>query len=105
MKKTETSEAQAKARLEKAQKTMLERTKARIGGNKDHGWGEADSMDVIEHVINEEMPDGYVISEEALGIIALQVNPSAQRQRLESKKFLNESKGTRSRKNLDFMKV
>jgi hypothetical protein len=64
---------------------------AQIGGDKQHGWGNKDSMAVIESIVAEDaaLNDGdvkqFTLSDEAMRIIALVVNPSAFRQQLESK--------------------
>lgn len=64
---------------------------AQIAGDKSHGWGNKDSMAVIESIVAEDaaMSDGdvkqFTLSEEALQFIAVVVNPSAFRQQLESK--------------------
>jgi len=64
---------------------------SQIAGDKSHGWGNADSMAVIESIVAEDaaLSDGdvkqFTLSEEAMKLIAIVVNPSAFRQQLESK--------------------
>lgn len=65
---------------------------AQIAGDKSHGWGNQDSLAVIESIVAEDaaMSDGdvkqFTLSDEALKCIAMVVNPSAFRQQLEGKK-------------------
>lgn len=72
-------------------KTFWDAVKSAIGGNKDHGWGKEDSLEVIETVIAEdasisEAEKGkYILSEEAMALVEAVVNPSQFRQTLESK--------------------
>lgn len=62
-----------------------------IAGDKAHGWGNKDSIAVIESIVAEDaaLSSGdvrqFTLSDEALAFIAAVVNPSAFRQQLESK--------------------
>lgn len=83
---------------------------ARIKGNKEHGWGNEDSLAVILALIADnagceikELEDDKAFS----GAIRSVINPSAFRQKLESKGALNKSKSTREKADdllADFMK-
>ena len=58
--------------------------KAQVGQNREHGWGQADSMAAITAILAEEIgaaPDAMLL--EAIDHV---VNPSAFRQKLESVK-------------------
>lgn len=58
--------------------------KAQVGQNREHGWGQADSMVAIKAILAEEIgsdPDAMLL--EAIDHV---VNPSAFRQKLESVK-------------------
>jgi hypothetical protein len=74
---------------DKLGKVFVEAIKGAIGGNRQHGWGQADSMDVIDAVVAEDAADApagkYSISDEARPFIERVINPSACRQWLESK--------------------
>ena len=106
MKKSDTSKEHAAKRESALQEAFNQGVKDAINGNKDHGWGADDSSGVIEGLIACEMPDGHAPSPELMAYIKLLVNPSQFRQRLESKKVLNEStnKGRRG-VSLDFIKA
>jgi hypothetical protein len=62
-----------------------------IGGDKHHGWGNKDSLAVIEAIVAKdvEFHEGeaktYTLSDEAIQFIGVVINPSAFRQQLESK--------------------
>lgn len=77
-----------------------EAVKSQIGGNKDHGWGNADSTAVIETLImeaHEEIAAQKAAPIELVNIIASFVNPSAVRQKLEAAKMLNVSEGRKAK--------
>ena len=63
--------------------------KERIGNDKDHGWGQADSMHVIETLIVAECGVEKEDIVELLDAINHVVNPSAFRQKLENAGILN----------------
>ena len=75
--------------------------KGQIQGDTKHGWGQADSLAVIEAVVAEDATqeakkpgaslEKYTPSEAAMKLIAEVVNPSAFRQKLETKGILNKS--------------
>jgi hypothetical protein len=67
--------------------------KATINGNKEHGWGVEDSVNVIGDILANETGADKKDLEPLLALIKPLINPSAFRQVLESKKILNESKG------------
>jgi NTP pyrophosphatase (non-canonical NTP hydrolase) len=70
--------------------------KNQIGGNKDHGWGQKDSMGVIDELLaecSEQIAKDKGASEELLSLIGQVVNPSAFRQTLERAKVLNKGEG------------
>lgn len=87
------SKPDAKARLQKA---FNEAVIGRIGDDRHHGWGAADSAEVIEVVIMEDVAifredkgnadKVYGPSEAAMSLIGDVINPSAFRQKLESAK-------------------
>lgn len=62
---------------------------AQIAGDKLHGWGNEDSMAVIEAIVAEDVnwhegeAKTYTLSDEAMKFIGIVVNPSAARQRFE----------------------
>ena len=62
-----------------------------IAGDKQHGWGNKDSLAVIESIVAEDaaLSDGdvkqFTLSDEALQFIGVVINPSAFRQQLEGK--------------------
>ena len=68
---------------------------ARIGGNKNHGWGGEDSLTVILAIVKDFYSDAKMAGKEIDGDAKEQikslVNPSAYRQVLEDQKVLNES--------------
>lgn len=66
-------------------KAAWQAIKDAIKGDRKHGWGVDDSMQVIESLIAEDGPDGYAPSDRCLELIRSVVNPSAFRQQLESK--------------------
>lgn len=81
---------------QKLNRVAAEAVKGHIGGNKDHGWGNADSAGVIDVLIAESV-DEIVAAKgappELMAIITGFINPSAVRQKLESAKMLNKSEG------------
>ena len=72
----------------KLQTAMGQAITAAIGGDKKHGWGIDDSVEVIETLIAEDAPDGYAPSDELMSLIREVVNPSQFRQKLEAEKML-----------------
>jgi hypothetical protein len=69
-----------------------------IGGDKNHGWGVEDSMEVIDTLIAENceaIAKDKGLSEELSATIKAVINPSAFRQILESKGVLSENKTKR----------
>ena len=66
---------------------------AAIGGDKNHGWGVDDSVEVIESILAEDaslapadlLANKYTPSEEAMSLVKQFINPSAFRQILEGK--------------------
>lgn len=75
--------------------------KTRINGNKDHGWGQDDSLFVMEVLwlseTGDAMPD--TIRER----YARFINPSAARQYLEGLGLLNKSTGGKGKNKADEM--
>lgn len=84
--------------------------KARINGDKNHGWGIDDSAEVIDAIVAKDAemgieallaakkdPKSWSLSEEAMGLIKGMINPSQVRQKFETAGFLAESK--REKKN------
>lgn len=70
----------------KPSEKFTEIVKARIDGDMQHGWGVDDSMAVIAALWEEETGSPLDMGEaETGGLIKAVVNPSAFRQRLESK--------------------
>jgi hypothetical protein len=55
---------------------------AAIDGDREHGWGVADSMKVIAMVMHE-LAEGTITVEEGTPFVESVVNPSAFRQKLE----------------------
>jgi hypothetical protein len=55
---------------------------AAIGGDREHGWGVADSVKVIVMVMHE-LAEGTITVEEGTPFVESVVNPSAFRQKLE----------------------
>ena len=53
-----------------------------INGNREHGWGVADSVKVIVMVMHE-LAEGTITVEEGTPFVESVVNPSAFRQKLE----------------------
>lgn len=72
--------------------TFRDAVKARINGNKAHGWGADDSMHVISELFKNET--GEPLDEAVAQFIRQVVNPSAFRQKLEDAKVL-EAKPTK----------
>jgi hypothetical protein len=70
--------------------------KDRVGNDKDHGWGQADSLHVIETLIIEECGVTKEDIVDLMDAISNVVNPSAFRQKLESANILN--KGSKTEK-------
>jgi hypothetical protein len=73
--------------------TRRESIKAQINGNRQHGWGQNDSLAVISDILAEHggsfakdapMPESAEIREAVIGCLGKLVNPSACRQWLES---------------------
>lgn len=90
-----------KAKLNKA---MAEAVKSQLNGDKDHGWGQTDSMNAIEQLImdcHEEIGKEKCAPLELLAFINDLVNPSAFRQKLENKGLLNKKVG-RAAKNEEY---
>ena len=87
--------------------TMKESIAAQIDGNRQHGWGQTDSMEVINDLLSEFAPtwaepqseDRKAVIEAVLAGINQLVNPSACRQWLESKDQLAKSEGRKSKSN------
>ena len=81
--------------------TMKASVLAQIDGNRQHGWGSADSTAVIMDLIAEFAPEVAASNVEVISAIEIGVkqvvNPSAFRQSLEPSKgkkgLLDESKG------------
>lgn len=81
-----------------------------INGDRNHGWGQADSKAAIEAVVNEDAAlskcgdvTKFTLSDEALLIIDRFINPSACRQWLEDAKGMNRlNKSDRKRTSVDF---
>ena len=80
-----------------------------INGNKDHGWGQADSLVVIEEIVCADVenhieakkdPTKYVFTDEAKSLVNDFVNPSAARQKLESAGLLNKNTKSERKKAL-----
>ena len=79
-----------------------------IAGDKSHGWGNKDSLAVIESIVAEDaaLSEGdvkqFTLSDEAMQFIGVVVNPSAFRQQLEGDGRLvkTETKRVGSLKNL-----
>lgn len=66
--------------------------KARINGNKDHGWGVEDSLRVIIALVADNAgvePEDLEADPEFIEAIRQVINPSAFRQRLENANILN----------------
>jgi hypothetical protein len=94
------------------EKTFQDAAKQAIGGDRQHGWGIKDSMEVIETVIvadaeaqhlarkPEDPVNGYMPSDECLKLIELVVNPSQARQAFEKAGLLAESTTKRHSKGL-----
>jgi len=71
--------------------------KSRIGGNKKHGWGNDDSVEVILAVVAEETGTDKADLQNLLPFIKVIVNPSSFRQALESTGVLEKTEsGKRS---------
>ena len=70
--------------------TMKSSIASQIAGNRQHGWGQSDSMAVIGDLIAEFVPDmaekNQDVYQAVLAGINQMVNPSAARQWLESSK-------------------
>lgn len=66
------------------EKALWKAVKAQVGMNREHGWGQADSMAAITEILTEEIGD----KPDAMLLAAIDhvVNPSAFRQKLESVK-------------------
>ena len=84
--------------------TMKSSIATQIGGDRQHGWRQADSMAVIEDILAEVADDfnstesgGQELREAVLTGINQLVNPSACRQWLESKDQLAKSEGRKSK--------
>ncbi len=73
------------------QKAFWDTVKHQISGNRKHGWHQKDSMAVIDAVVAEDAAQAggsakdYSLSQTATELINEVVNPSAMRQKLESK--------------------
>lgn len=67
--------------------------KTRINGDKNHGWGVDDSVEVIVAVICEECGVAKEDVKDIIPLIREVVNPSQFRQKLEAKGLLNKSEG------------
>lgn len=75
--------------------------KAQIGGNKEHGWGIADSSAVIDQIIanfHEKVMENKGATGEMMQAIEEVINPSQFRQKLESAKILTKGESKRERK-------
>ncbi len=90
------AQAEAKRRGKALWATLVATIDAQIAGNRKAGWGQADSLAVIERIVAEDASlskagsvQQYTLSDEALLIIGNVVNPSAFRQQLEDPKGLN----------------
>ena len=73
--------------------TMKSSIASQIAGNRQHGWGQADSMAVISDLLAEfggefasKEPEAQEVRNAVLAGINQMVNPSAARQWLESSK-------------------
>lgn len=84
----------------KLAKAFAECVRAAIGGDKAHGWGIADSAEVIETLIAEDAPEGYAPSDECMKLIREVINPSQFRQKLEAAGKLAETKRAKADKGL-----
>lgn len=77
--------------------TFLKAVKACVNGDKKHGWGVDDSLEVILALIADEngseVKDIKEASPDLVKHIRMVVNPSAFRQTLEGKKILDETVG------------
>ncbi len=89
-------DSEAKQRGKALWATLVSIIDAQIAGNRKAGWGQADSLAVIEGVVAEDASlskaasvQQFTLSDEALLIIGNVVNPSAFRQQLEDPKGLN----------------
>ena len=87
--------------------TMKSSINAQINGKRDHGWGQADSVAVIEDLLAEfagdfNNADNMEVHDAVMAGINQVVNPSACRQWLESKNVnlldKQDSKATKSNK-------
>lgn len=84
--------AEAKANEPKTHKQLVKETaaaavKAQIGGNREHGWGLADSSAVIDQIVaehHEAVAKNKGLTAEMLAAIEEVINPSAFRLKLES---------------------
>lgn len=70
-------------------KAYQEAVLAQINGNKEHGWGQADSLAVIKAIVKDAT--GKELAGEAEAQVKSLINPSQFRQILEDQKVLNES--------------
>jgi len=77
--------------------TFKASVETQINGDKQHGWGAKDSLAVVEDLL-AEFAGEYAVKENAAirdavhRAIGKVINPSAFRQKLESKKMLDASK-------------
>ena len=84
----------------KASEMFAQTVKNRINGDKNHGWGVDDSVEVIMAVVATETGTEVKDIESIRGLIKAVVNPSAFRQQLETKELLNKSVGKAKNKGI-----
>lgn len=73
--------------------------KAQINGDKQHGWGQQDSIAVIQAVLCNETGSSAEDLKPLMALIEPLVNPSAFRQKLESQGVLAKSEKKQREKN------
>jgi hypothetical protein len=89
--KPESAKADPKARGKALFAAFNAAVDGQIKGDKAHGWGNEDSLAVIEAVVAEDVnwhegeAKTYTLSDEAMKFIGIVVNPSAARQQFEHK--------------------
>jgi hypothetical protein len=85
------AQADPKARGKALFASFNDAVNTQIAGDKAHGWGNKDSLAVVEAIVSKdaELSEGdvtkYTLTDEALQFIGVVINPSAFRQQLESK--------------------